>query len=345
MHFDFFSLIIFCMKRIIFIFFLLFYTTALAIEPKYNFGRGFFLNQNIWIGGYFTLSYWKKNSQYSFKFEDIAFLTRISYKKASFFSEIESKNIYISSNTEKECKWNFKFQIERLFLEYNHSKYLNTKIGRFLTPLGIWNKIHIDALKWTVSDPLVSRKFFPMFTTGIQLFGYLSTSKKIKYELFVQKNESINSSYNNLKPDNMIGLQIEKIKDIHNKFGFNIGRFDEEISNERYAFIGLYGKTKLKKLYLSSEVFYANEKYKGINKHHRESGKFTYYLQSVYRVFSKNYFILRKDGLYDSSDDKHIDIWTFCWNFRPRFNVSFKMEYQLFERRDDYLRFSFSMLF
>ncbi|NPA54051.1 MAG: hypothetical protein GXO21_05220, partial [Aquificae bacterium] len=233
-----------------FIFYFLFFcfTFSYGGEIFYQFGRGLYIKNNFWLGGYFSLNFWKRGDKHTFKFEDIALLSRVNYKKVSLFSEIEAKGVFVSSNTEKNCNWNLDLQIERLYFEYNHSRNLNLKLGRFLTPLGIWNKIHIDALKWTVSDPLVSRKFFPMFTTGIELYGFLPSIKNFKYEVFVQKNKGINDSYNNLQPRNMFGLQIEKIFNINKKLGFNLGRFDEEITNERYTFLGLYGKTKFKKL-------------------------------------------------------------------------------------------------
>lgn len=345
------------MKKILFLFFLL-NTVAFAFENKYDFGRGFNINNNIWIGGYLTFSYKNRDDKGSLKFEDIALLSRISFGNISLFSEIEAKNIYISSfnshkrtgnnkyipKIEKSRNWHFDFEIERLFIEYNYNKYLNFKVGRFLTPLGIWNKIHIDALKWTVSDPLVSTNFFPMFTTGIDLYGFIPLGRNIKYNIFVQRNENINPSYNNLKVDKLTGFQIEKIVNINQRYGFNGGIFDEDISYERYTFLGIFGKTKIKKLYFSSEIFYAFEKNKG-NVKHKEHGKITYYIQSAYRVFPSHYVVFRKDGLYDSSDDKTIDIWTVCWNYRPRFNVSFKVEYQIFEKYPDCFRLSFALLF
>lgn len=106
----------------------------------------------------------------------------------------------------------------------------------------------------------------------------------------------------------------------------------------------MYGKTKLKNYYLSSEVYYANERKKG-NVRHKEHGKITYYVQVARRVFNKTYFIFRKDGLYDSSDKHRVDIWTFTLNFKPRFNISMKAEYQLYERKNDYIRLSFALLF
>ncbi len=326
----------------LFLFFIFLYTSSFASDFRYTFGRGLFIDNRIWLGGYISASYWNKEGDYRFSFDDIAFLSRFFMGNLSLFSELEAKNIYTLSHSHKNRYWNFKFEIERLFLEYKKNEYINLKIGRFLTPLGIWNKIHIDALKWTASDPLVSTSFFPMFTTGIELSGFIKNG--IKYELFIQKNESINSSYNNLQTEDMIGFQLEKIKNLSSRYGINVGRFDEKVSNERYTFVGLYGKTKIKGIYISSEFFYAHEKFKG-EKKHKEYGKITYYFQGVYRLFSKNYLVFRKDGLYDSSDDKRIDIWTFCWNFRPRFNISFKAEYQIFEKENDIYRFSFSLLF
>ncbi len=333
------------MMRFISFIFLLIFSLSYGESFSYRFGRGLFIGNNLWIGSYLSLNYWKKSDKHSFKFEDLAFLTKFDYKKFRFFSEVEAKNIYLVSDVEKNRYWNFKFEIERLFVEYRHSPVFNIRAGRFLTPLGIWNKIHINALKWTVSDPLVSERFFPMFTTGLKIYGYVSNKRKVKYELFFQKNKSINASYNNLKPDNMLGLQIEKIFDVNRKTGINVGKFDEKRSNERYIFLGVYGKTKLKNLFISSEFYYANEKYKGTGKEHKEHGKIAYYIQGAYRVFPKNYLVLRKDGFYDSSDSKHINVWTFCYNFRPRFNMSIKAEYQLFEKQKDYIRVSFSILF
>ena len=331
------------MKKITFAF-LLFYTFSYGGDLFYQFGRGLNVDNHLWLGSYISINYWKKGSENEIKFDDIALLSKIFFGKFSLFSEFEANNIYVSSSSRKNKYWDIEFEIERIFLSYHYNDFFNIKIGRFLTPLGIWNKIHIDALKWTVSDPLVSTAFFPMFTTGININGYFSIKENIKYEFFIQKNKSINSSYNNLKTEDIIGFQVEKLFDINKKIGINGGIFEEEEVQEEYKFLGLYGKTKIKSFFFSSEVYYANEKSKKKVKH-KEYGKITYYLQLVKRIFNKTYFIFRKDGLYDTSDKHHVDIWTFTLNFRPRFNISFKVEYQLYERKDDYIRSSFAVLF
>ncbi len=331
------------MKKIISIFLLL-YTFSYGEDLFYQFGRGLNVDNHLWLGSYVSLNYWKKGDKSEVKFDDIALLSKIFFGKFSLFSEFEAKDIYVSSSKNKNKYWDINFEIERIFFNYHHNEFFNIKVGRFLTPLGIWNKIHIDALKWTVSDPLVSTSFFPMFTTGINVNGYISTKRRLRYELFLQKNKSINSSYNNLRTDNIIGLQIEKLLDINKKYGINIGSFEEKNIQEKYRFLGLYGKTKITSVYLSSEIYYANEKSKQSIKH-KEHGKITYYLQLVKKIFKKTYFIFRKDGLYDSSDKHRVDIWTFTLNFRPRFNISFKLEYQLYERVSDYIRFSSALLF
>ena len=331
------------MKRFLFLF-LFFYTLAYAEDISYKFGRGLNLGRYFWFGGYISLNYWKKNSKHSFKLDDLAFLTRISLNRFSIFSELEADDVYVSSSTEKNRYWHIEPEIERLYVNYYYNEFLNFKIGRFLTPLGIWNKIHIDALKWTASDPLVSTFFFPMFTTGLNLNGYLPFLESLRYDFFIQKGKGINASYNNIKTDDMVGFQLEKIFDINKKIGLNGGIFDADNVNEKYKFLGVYGKTKLKNYYLSSEVYYANERKKG-NVRHKEHGKITYYVQVARRVFNKTYFIFRKDGLYDSSDKHRVDIWTFTLNFKPRFNISMKAEYQLYERKNDYIRLSFALLF
>ncbi|MBI5506225.1 MAG: hypothetical protein HY899_15625 [Deltaproteobacteria bacterium] len=59
--------------------------------------------------------------------------------------------------------------IERLYADVSVSSSTTLRLGKILTPFGIWNPIRRAPLTWTVDRPLVTEVSFPLHLTGLML--------------------------------------------------------------------------------------------------------------------------------------------------------------------------------
>ncbi|WP_457641020.1 hypothetical protein [Persephonella sp.] len=317
-----------------------------ASEIEYKFGRGFSIDNRFYLGGYTSFQYEKReNGYYQYKIDDIAILGFYTFGKFKIFAELEAKDVYVKSKGEEEEN-NLKLHTERLYLEYAFSDYIKVRGGRFITPLGIWNQVHINALKWTTSNPATAEWFFPRFMTGLNLYGFFPFfDESIEYQLFIQKTKNIDSGYNNVKTDDFYGFQIKKFFGVNKYIGINGGRFYDIYFKETSTFGGIFGYLNIKKFYLFGEFYYAYENEEHHLTYDQSFDKKSYYIQGVYRVFPKNYFTLRKEYFRDYSDNGYLNVWTIGWNYKPLFNISLKGEYQIFKKRDNRFLASFAVLF
>ncbi len=311
----------------------------------YQFGRGVkFKNCPLRFGGYFALKYESTDKdEYEFNIEDAAVLIYGDLTdKTRFFLEIGAKELYIKKKEleddededddkyiKEEKELNIKPKIERLYFDYLYNDYLKIRVGQFITPIGLWNPVHIPPLKWTLIDPVTATKFFPRLTTGVKLFGLLPFQKESwEYSIFVQKTKNINENYNNLKTDEFIGGEIRKY--FYNaNLGFTLGEFKDKQLNKDLTFVGLSFDFVWKKIELMSEYMHGKEKDTNLNNNDRSS----YYIQGIYRVFSKNYLILRKEYFKEVYNKSRINAYLIGWNFRPLYPISIKVEFQW--KKDD----------
>ncbi|WP_456393509.1 hypothetical protein [Persephonella sp.] len=333
------------MKRVIAVFFL-FISVVQATELQYRFGRGLSIDNRFYLGGYTSLQYeYRENGYYEYKVDDLAVLGFLRFNKFKIFGELEARNWYYKSkNTDGE--FNLKLHTERIYLQYDFNEHLKIRGGRFITPLGIWNQVHINALKWTTSDPVTAVWFYPWFSTGLDIFGFLPVlSENTEYHFFIQKTKNIDHEYNNVKSDDFIGFQFKKYFDVNRYAGFNGGRFYDTDLRETTTFVGFFGYLNIKRFYLMGEAYLAHENEEHHTSYSSRIDKESYYLQMVYRVFSRNYLILRNEYFNDRSDNGYLHVWTIGWNYKPRFNISLKGEFQIFEKRANRFLTSFAVLF
>ncbi|NPA57707.1 MAG: hypothetical protein GXN94_00280, partial [Aquificae bacterium] len=175
--------------------------------------------------------------------------------------------------------------------------------------------------------------------------GYLPFFEDVEYHVFLQKTRNIDHEYNNVKSDDFVGFQLKKYFSPRKYIGVNGGRFYDTDFKETAVFGGLFAYLNLKRFYLFGEGYFAYEDEKHHASYPKKVDKWSYYVQSAYRVFSKNYLTVRNEYFKDRSDGGYLNVWTVGWNYKPRFNISLKGEYQIFEKRHNRFLTSFAVLF
>ncbi len=284
-------------------------------------GRGLKIEPfRMTLGGYITLIMEKVRTRSSLELSEVALLLYgTPLKRVSYFTEIEGIGLW---NSEEGFPREGRYpQVERLYVEVKAQEWLNIRVGKFITPIGLWNLYHIDVLKWTASDPEVAVSFYPRFTTGLMIYGDLSHG--VSYSLFFQENRGISEGLNNFLSRKVRGIDVKVELGKKVLAGLNGGEFELERRGEKLSFLGAYASVDLGRAEIWSEAMYGTEEepyYSG--KEHR----IAFYLQGTYRVFKGNYMVARFDYLEDLSEGRGGGYLVLGWNFRPVYYFSLKIE-------------------
>lgn len=321
-----------------FLFFILLSTFLFA--EKYELGHGLSLSKYLKVGSYISTKYKDSKDIDEFELDDIALLGYGSLSpKFSYLLELEAAGFYIKDLTNKKEETNEHFHIERAYFDYKFSDKFKIRVGKFITPIGYWNLVPITVLKDTTSNPLYSYKIFPRFTTGLNLYGFLSDD--IEYNAFIQKSKDLDTGYNNIQTDDFIGLGLTKYFDDFS-VSLGLGQFEDERLSER-----IYLDTSLK--YKKSKVEVLAEAIVSRDEHKSDSDKYdsyALYLQGSYKFIKKHYLVSRYEYFKDNFDDYKEEIFLIGYNYRPIYPISIKGEYQ-FNSHSDLNKFiiSLSILF
>ncbi len=343
------------MRKALFLFlFIGFLISVSADEPlvSYKFGRGLkFKHLPFRVGGYFSIKYqWTNKDEFEFNFENIAVLLYGDInKQTSFFFELEARDLYVKKRKiefedeeedddededeeeehepkeieiEVEREFVVKPEVERIFLNYLFSDALRVRIGKFITPIGLWNPVHIPPLKWTSIDPPAATDFFPRFTTGVRIYGLLPFQQESwEYSVFIQKTEGIDDQNNNVRTDDFIGAEVRKyFSDA--SISLSLGKFKDKITDKKVSFFGTSFDFPYQRLRIMSEFMY------GLEEENNQYSRKAYYIQGIYRVFRKNYLIVRNDYFDSEKFNRNIKAILIGWNYRPLYPISLKFESQ-----------------
>lgn len=144
--------------------------TEAPASPYVEGGSGYLVpHVPLWIGGDLTLAGTvPEERSSSFELDDINVLARLEpHPRLSFFSETRLENTFKVTERHGAKFRRADVFIERLYADWIATPHLTVRVGKFLTPFGVWNQVRRAPLTWTVERPLVTERTFPEHTTGI----------------------------------------------------------------------------------------------------------------------------------------------------------------------------------
>jgi hypothetical protein len=97
--------------------------------------------------------------------------------------------------------------IQRAYLEHNFANFLSVRVGRFLTPWGIWNVDHGSPVIIGPTKPyIIGGGFFPEAQTGFDAFGSVPIGENtLGYHLTLSNGQGPTEAYRDLDNNKAIG--------------------------------------------------------------------------------------------------------------------------------------------
>lgn len=137
-------------------------------------GRGLRLGRSgLTIGGFSTVEVELEQGEHGvIDLDSINFLTPWRFTDSiSFFAEIEIGGLLSYDTGTGKVESDVEVALERIYGEYNYDDRLNARLGKFLTPVGIWNTVPAEPFTWTATNPVFLETALSEHTTGAALFG------------------------------------------------------------------------------------------------------------------------------------------------------------------------------
>jgi hypothetical protein len=127
------------------------------------------LGGRLVLGGYTSLNlHFLSDKRDALVLDDLAaFVTLRLTDSLRLFAEIELEDALEWDGSRVDTNGHA-FSTERLYGEWQPNDWLRLRVGKMLTPIGIWNSIHAAPLVWTTTRPLATTEFFDTGVTGAQ---------------------------------------------------------------------------------------------------------------------------------------------------------------------------------
>lgn len=339
------------MKKIL-IFVLAFFIISLSAE-EYELGHGYRVNDTLNVGGYFSLDYAQGKSVDKVRLDDLAFLVYGDLSSNfSYFIELEAAPFYVKDFKNSISETNTDFYWERAYANYVYSEMFNFRIGKFITPIGYWNLEPINVLRDTSSNPLYSYKMFPKFVTGVDVNGYIDLENTLKYHLFGQVTDDIDTNYINIKNDLFIGIALAYEPDYETSIGTSFAYFEAKdtlttsrVDNKNILLLQANAKYDNFPYLIQAEIAYTDIDNKILNVNDYQLGG---YVQGVYNFSMEHAIVSRYEYFEDTQSATKLkdNIAIVGYSYRPMYSVSLKGEYQFHSiTEENKFLVSFSVLF
>jgi hypothetical protein len=141
---------------------------------SYQAGRGLRVGKTgLVVGGFTTAEVERlEGGESRGGMEELSFL--VSFKPIPFvhlFTELGLGPLVELESDKQGVHADPKFEVDRLYLDFEARDALNLRFGKFLTPIGRWNLTPIEPLVWTTSEPVIVDEVFDETMTGAMLHG------------------------------------------------------------------------------------------------------------------------------------------------------------------------------
>jgi hypothetical protein len=87
------------------------------------------------------------------------------------FSELEMGDLVTWATDQEGAQTHLAFSVARAYGDFSASDALNIRLGKFLTPIGLWSPVPAEPFVWTTSEPMIVEDVFADSVTGAMASG------------------------------------------------------------------------------------------------------------------------------------------------------------------------------
>jgi hypothetical protein len=320
-------------------------------DDSYSLGQGFKSNKlPINIGGYVTGFYSNRaDGQSTVSLDDVSIMgygdiaphvsTMVEFESAGFYE----KTYQNGTSTEIHRGT---LRAERAYVNYSSSDAIGVRVGKFITPAGIWNQTPVPVFKDTFSKPRLALEMFPKMSTGVMLYGTTPVlDADLEYNVFTQIGRDIDPVYNNIESSDGLGGSLTVVYDGWSG-GIALGQYKNIKINDNTQYFGVYQSYSADRLKVTAEAFVSYDEYDVAGFKDRRYKKQSYYVQGVYKILPKLFGVWRNEYFINEFNNDRGAINTVGLNYKPHPAVSLKLEKQFnYQKAGDAVIASFSVLF
>jgi len=321
----------------------LLWNITLHADSDYTLGEGIQVGDlPVYIGGYFSVDYRNRDDEQRYRVDDVAFLSYGGNDTLSYMLELEYKELYVHTQDSgnRTIERDTHLYVERVHLNYNIDDHYTLRVGKYNSPIGFWNLMHINVLRETTSNPVSSYILYPMFTTGANLTYSTFHQAAWSIDLIAQRGKAIDNGYNNYAIDRHFGIGIS----------YEYNNFTCKLSGGYFR--NIPRRYEQNAYYALVAAQYESDRYQiqGELGSQRSSHAFTTtyagYLQGTYYMTERHIGIVRLESYQNNLLDRRDSFALLGYTYRPLYPIALKTEYQWHTRNsDNQLLFSFSVLF
>lgn len=329
------------MKRFIQPVLLLLLLTFTYAEDEYRLGYGIRVGDTpLYAGGYVSFEYENINEgRETVKLDELAVMLYGETERFDYMMEMEANDIYseVLNGPDQNESVNFHLHIERLYMDYKQENY-TLRAGKFNSLIGFWNRVPINVLRDTTSNPEIVQYLFPRFTTGVNIAYHLEGWDEDILNIMLQETKDLDAYVNDVFYNNMdinrhygVGLEIGSGSTVYR---FNTGTFRLRDGEVRYYIAGAFSYEE-SRFRLQGEAGMQFD----------EDGltiPYMGYVQGTYRIVDGQEAVVRVESYDDRVRSMHDTFGVMGYIWRPIFPVAIKGEYQI-HRQNDYNKFLFSV--
>ncbi len=294
-------------------------------------------NTPVYTGGYISLheEITEKNSRFSIY--EAALMLYGEFDRSGFMSEFELYNFYVkdSENSSKEG-FNKRVYIERLYFYLYPDERSEITVGKFYSHIGFWNRMSIDVLRDTTSDPYFIYTIFPISTTGILYKREFKEGGSAS--ISIQHNDDIHTDINSFHTDRHYSISLNMEQDTI-EWRTAAGWYRIKTGKSRW-YMALSFQKLLENMTILGESAVA------VDSSFTKGFSYDLYIQDTWHIRERHDIIFRIEKYKESSISQTRDLTALAgYTYRPRPHIALKAEYNMYERKSGKALFSFSLMF
>ena len=308
-------------------------TTLFAFD--YQSGRGMNLFENetlsLNLGGHID-TYYKNSSETNRSIgldQAGVFLFGTITPSISFLIEAGSDDI-IDYDLKSKTSTQTDLRIMRAYAAYRFDDALSLKAGVFLTPIGIWNRTYIPALRWSNFTPYVAKGFFPKIIAGGDISGSVLNDRSLSYSLFYHQGGEYDTNKNNVIANEFVGGEVRYHFNTRSKIALPFGRYRSNTSEEICLFTGVNALWFFDKNELSSEFIFKDGEWIWENGNTSTWMDYAWYVQYVQHLYETHFLALRagQSARINSMHNRDELNVVLGYIYKPKRSLSLKAEYR-----------------